>query len=169
MTQSIQNNFWRSAWFVWTKLPGCWQLKNKNSPSKTNNHLLFNVQTAYSSARERGRERERERICKGIWRDTKRPSPSPTELSERHLLTTDRLTSFSKFANLYISKFGISVGDVILINHCVISHVSQIHCFHLSNLTFDKTAIHFVYILVFLCWSLCTHLNFPIWFTFLLT
>ena len=45
MTQSTRN-FWRSGWFVGTKL----QLKNKkNSPSTINNHLLFDVQTAYGS------------------------------------------------------------------------------------------------------------------------
>ena len=139
MTQSIRNFFWRSGWSVGTKLPGCWQLENKNSPLIINNHLfLFDVQTAYSSTKEREREREREnkwerererervgkkerkkenkwererererkkerektskrekerereKICKGLWtynKETRFPTPSPTKLSERKLLT----------------------------------------------------------------------------------
>ena len=37
----------------WNKLLECWQLKHKkNSPSKINIYLLFDVQTAYSSTRK---------------------------------------------------------------------------------------------------------------------
>ena len=137
MTQSIWNFFWQLGWFVGTKLTRCWQLKNKNSPSTINIHLLFDVQTESSSMRKR------EKICKGLWTmaiaiipliatatlwtDTNRHLHhcNPKELSEWKVLTTDWLITFSKFAN-------------------------------------------FVYILVFLCCLLCTHLNFPIWLTFLL-
>ena len=47
---------------------GQYVTKNKNSPSTINSHLLFDVQCAYSS------KRERERICKGLWTDTDQPN-----------------------------------------------------------------------------------------------
>ena len=72
ITQSIRN-FWRSGWSVGTKLTGCWRLKDKNSSSKLNNHLLFDVHIAYRSTRMR------EEIRKDLWIDTKR-NPHPTEL-----------------------------------------------------------------------------------------
>ena len=62
MTPSTRKFFWQFGWSIRTKLPGCWQLKNKNSPSIMNYHLLFDVQTAYSSTREGVREREGEYV-----------------------------------------------------------------------------------------------------------
>ena len=166
MTQSIRNFFWRSGWSVGTNLPKCWQLKNKNnSPSKINNHLLFDVQTAQSSKRERERERkkeresererkrerarererqrdretEREKICKGLRTDTKRQAPpSPTEHSERKLLTTDRLLFQNSLIFIYRNS-EYWYGNVILLKYSVISNVSQIHCFHFPNQTCEKT------------------------------
>ncbi len=77
-------------------------------------------------------------------RNTK--SPNPTELSERQLT---QLITFSKFAN--ISKFKVVLCYLAKLLHH--SHMSKFS-FHLRNQTCDKTWIYFVYIWVFLCWSL---------------
>ena len=130
MTLSIRNFFQRSGRFVKTKLSGCWQLKDKkNSPSTINNHSLFDVHTEYSSKRVREREREREKREWERERETDRQTENlqgfmnrrketPLDLpilSERQLLTDPtasnwQRTTFSKFANFYVSKFRISVG-----------------------------------------------------------
>ena len=97
MTQSIWNFFWWSGWSIGTKFPGCWQLKDKkNSPSTINNHLLFNVQTSYSSTRERERK-----ICKGLWTDTERePPPQPDQ--SLWMQTSNWSTDWLLFQNLLI-------------------------------------------------------------------
>ena len=92
MTQSIQN-FWRSSWSVWTMLPGCWQLKNKNNSSSTiNNHRLFDVQTKYNSTREWERE-----CVRVIWTNTKRHAPTTARensLNENFRQLTDWQTDY---------------------------------------------------------------------------
>ena len=99
MTQSIQN-FWQLGWSIGTKLPGCWQLKNKNSLTTIYNHLLFDVQTAYSSMKAR------ENLLGSMNKET-----CPTHQPYRTLWTqTSDWLLFSKFADFYISKFRISVG-----------------------------------------------------------
>ena len=60
MTQ-FNRNFWRSVWSDGINLPGCLQLKNKNSPSTIKNHLLFDVQTAYRGTRDRETETDRQK------------------------------------------------------------------------------------------------------------
>ena len=72
MTQFIRNFFWRSGWSVGTKLPVCWQLKDKkNSPSTINNHsFLFDVQSAYRREREREKEKEREKKSVMVYQQT---------------------------------------------------------------------------------------------------
>ena len=97
-----------------TKLFGCWQLKDKkNSPSTINNHLLeligvtvqyiyrkllhyyldilFNVQTAYSSTRERKSVRVYEQTHKEASLSRPNQHLTPNELSEHHLLTDNFL------------------------------------------------------------------------------
>ena len=68
--------------------------KNQNSPSTINNHLLFNVQTVYSSTRER----ESVKVYEQTQRDA--PRLSPTELSECELLTGNWLANWLLFQNL---------------------------------------------------------------------
>ena len=131
-------------------LPECWLLKNKKHSLLTiNNHLLFDVQTAYSSTKER------EDLLGSMNRNTK--SPNPTELSEYQLT---QLTTFSKFAN--ISKFKVSV---------VLCHLAKLlHHSHMSKFTVFIYAIKLVTrhesILFTFGSSIvghwCTGLNFPI-------
>ena len=80
-------------------------------------------------------ERERVNFCKGLRIDTKR-HPNPIELSVCKFLTTDRLTTFSKFANFHMSKFRIFKNDAILLNYCVISYMfsNSLFSFPQSNL-----------------------------------
>ena len=54
--------------------------------STINNHLLFDVQIAYYSMRER----EREKIYKGLWTDTKRHHPTSIDISSQ-LFPTDKI------------------------------------------------------------------------------
>ena len=57
MVQSIWN-FCRLGWSVWTKFPGCLQLKNKNSPSTPIYCSMFRLHAvAPEKERERGGDR----------------------------------------------------------------------------------------------------------------
>ena len=121
-----------------------------------------------TEAQERERERERERICKGLWTDTKRhaqPTPSPTELSECKLLTTDRLVNWLLFQNLL--NF-IYLNSGYCWGRCHLAKLLR-HLLHVPNSikpVTDKIRINFVYIPAFRCWTLCIRLNFLIWLTF---
>ena len=102
------------------------------------------------------------------WHKETRPSqPNRTlwmQTSKRQL--TDWLTDhFLKFANSYIFKFRISVGVMSYFWIIVSSFSCQkftVFSFPIKSVT-DKIWIHFVYILAFPCWTLCTRFNFPIW------
>ena len=113
---------------------------------------------------------ERKKICKGLWTDTKRHHPSPTELFKCKLLTapTDNwLTTFSKFANSYISKFRISV------EWCHLAKLLH-HLTHVPNSLFlfsptkpvtryESFCLHFglpVLVVSVLAWTFQFHLHF---------
>ena len=99
--------------------------------------MLFNLQTAYSSMRER------ERICKVY---EQRP-PSPIWLMSNPnwtlwMPTSILLTTFSKFANFYISKFRISFV-----------------WYHLTNSLHYLTCIPNFNVFSFLQWNLWRDMN----------
>ena len=160
--------------------------------------MRFSVQTAYSitflretetetqtetqTDRQTDRQKDRrtdsqtENLLGSMNRNTNRlPLTRPTSNLSRQLIllppTELQLTTFSKFANTYISKFRILLVWCHL-SHCVFSHMFPkfYRVFHLPNQTCDQTWIYFVYI-----WSSCIEmtgildryrLNFPIWLTF---
>ena len=106
MPQSIRNFFWRSGWSVGIKLAGCLQLKNKNSSSTVNNHVLVYVQTAYSSRRGRGkgeRERERENLQGSMngHKETRLPALQ-NSLNANFQPITDRQANWLLFQNSLI-------------------------------------------------------------------
>ena len=118
-----------------------WPHKNKmNSPPTINTHLLFDVQTAYSSTRQKERGGVESVV---VYEQTERNTPPPRQLKRilwmqnPNWQLTDWLTDhFFKIRYfLYIEIQDIGGGDVILLNYCVISHVSKIHCFYFSNQT----------------------------------
>ena len=123
-----------------------------------------------SSDDQREREREWEKICKGRRTDTKRhPKPDQTlwtQTSDNGPTDSCELTTFSKFANLYIFKFRISIGWSHLAK--LLCHLSLVpnSLFSFPQWNLSQTWIHVAYILDFLSWMLCTHLNFPILLTF---
>ena len=114
------------GWSVGTNLPGCWQLKNKNSLSTINNHLLFDVQTAYSSTKERQKDRQTESV--GVLKRTQRDTCSPQLnrtfwMQTSHWQLTDWLTD-------YFSK--ISYFLYIWIQEWESYHLARLLC-HLSS------------------------------------
>ena len=135
-----------------TKLPGCWQLKN--SPSAIFYSSMFRLHTHV---------KERKSIRASKQRHKEISPLHLTKLSECQLLTipTDKLATFSKFVNSYLSKFRISVG--FLLND-VSFHMCPKFTVFISPI---KPVTRHESIL-FTFWSSCvdrwcTHLNFPIW------
>ena len=122
--------------------PSVGYLKTTSILLTINNHLLFDVQTAYSSTRER-------RFIRVYKQKHKEPP-----LSER------QLTTFSKFAN--ISKFKVSL---------MLCHLAKLlHHSHMSKFTIFIYAIKLVTRHECILFTLgsscvghwCTGLNFPI-------
>ena len=129
-----------------------WQLKNKKYSLLTiSNHLLFDVQTAYSNTKER------ERSIRVYEQKHKEPQPNWTLW-----MPTD--PTFSKFVN--ISKLKVSA---------VLCHLAKLlHHSHMSKFTVFVYSIKLVTrhesILLTFGYSCadrrCTGLNFPIWLKF---
>ena len=124
------------GWSVGTNLPSCWLLKNKkNSPSTINNHLLFDVQTAYSWERDR----DSVRVYKQAQRDT---PPADQTLWKPTSNWPNWPTTFSKFANFYIliQDIGRVMSSGLVITSLTLV---RIHCFYFLNQTCDKKWIYF--------------------------
>ena len=128
-------------------MPGCWLLKSKKHLLTINNHLLFDVQTAYSCMKER-------RSVRVYEQRHKEPSTQLTQLTQ--------LTTFSKFANFYISKLKVSV---VLCHLAKLWHHSDISKFTVFIYSIKLVTRHESILFTFGsscvgCWL--TGLNFPI-------
>ena len=173
MRQFIQNFFQWSEWFIRTKLPGCWQLKDKNSLSTIDNHLLehscnsnlsntfienchFTIQIYCKMFRLHTVARERKSVRVFEQRHKETPS-APTDVKPQLLTASNRQLFQNSLISIYLNS-AYQQFDVISLSYCVISHMSSIsQCLYLLNQTCNKTWIYFVYI-----WSSYIELTGPI-------